>query len=281
MERQLINAPDGLFRSRLLSAALVCCALATVSGVLPVLALADPEYRQLLVQKLITSGITSGSAVITWSVINGVISLLCVICPGLLAGGLALALHGSPAKGFGFLSTASAWGLRTVNGTGILLAGTYLFRAVRYVIVNLNRPQGMMNIYAMILMEGLMGVLAWFLFRCLRRFVEGFSDASASMAYTLSSGRIDNQSIPGSAERGFLVLGILCPLWAVSQTVTMTAVVTRIHSYYTVVLASHPMEWLTAAALVFNGAASILMCLYLRRYNRICEWEKYQARRRK
>lgn len=281
MVRQPINAPEGLCRPRLLSAVLICCALAAVSGVLPVLALADPEYRQFLVQKLITSGIASGSALITWSVINGVISLLCVICPGLLAWGLAAVLGGNPAKGFGFLSTAAAWGLRAVNGTGILLAGTYLFRAARYVIVNLDSPQGMMNIYSMILMEGMMGVLAWFLFRCLRRFVEGVSDACASMAYTLSSGRIDNLSIPASAERGFLALGIVCPLWAVSQTVTVTIVVNHIRSYYSLIFASHPMEWLTAAALVFNGVASILMCLYLRRYNRICEWEKYQATKRK
>ena len=65
-----------------------------------------------------------------------------------------------------------------------------------------------------------------------------------------------------------------------SQTVTVTAVVTRLQSYYTFVFASHPMEWLTAATLVCNGVTGFVMYLYLRRYNRICEWEKYQAQKR-
>ena len=137
----------------------------------------------------------------------------------------------------------------------------------------------MMLIYSMVMMEGMMGVLAWFVFRCVRGFAEGFSDASASMAYTLSSGRLDNRSIPASAERGFLALGIVCPVCAVTQVVTVTIVVTQFRSYYGLIVTDHIMSWLTAASLVCNGIASVLMCLYLRRYNRICEWEKYQARK--
>ena len=280
MEKNTIFAPEGAFRTRLLPGAMIFALLAMVCGIPPLTALVDPEYRQVLIRKLLTSGIGSRSAVITWSVINGLISLLCAVCPGLLAAGLWMARRGKTARGFGFLSSVGTWGVRIVKGTGIVLATLYVTRAGLYIMGSLRHPQGMMMIYSMILMEGLMGVLAWGMYRCVRSFVEGFGDAMASMAYTLSSGRIDNVSIPASAERGFLILGIVCPLWAVSQTVTMTAVVTRLHSYYTVVIASHPMEWLTAATLVCNGVTGILMYLYLRRYNRICEWEKFQARKR-
>jgi len=280
MDQKTVFAPEGAFRTRLLPGAMVLALLAVVCGIPPLFALLSPEYRELLVRKLVTSGIASRSAVTTWSIINGVISMLCVICPSLLAAGLGTARRGDPARGFGLLSAAGGWGVRLVDGTGLVLAALYAIRALLYVIGALGHPQGMMMIYSMILMEGLMGVLAWGVYRCARSFAEGFGDAMASMAYTLSSGRIDNASIPAAAERGFLVLGIVCPLWAVSQMVTMTAVITRLHSYYTVVFASHPMEWLTAASLVLNGGASVLMYLYLRRYNRICEWEKYQARKK-
>lgn len=277
MERKMVAVPENAFQPRLLKWVWSFCVLGLMCGVFPVMALADPEYRQILIQKLLTSGIASRSAMITWSIINGLISLLCVICPGLLAAGLTDALRGKAARGFGFLSAVGTWGVRIVKGTGIALAALYGGRMLLHILDSVKTPQGVMLIYSMLLMEGLMGVIAWGLYRCVRSFAEGFGDAMASMTYTSATGRIDNQSIPVSAERGFLILGIVCPLWAVSQVVTMTAVVTRIHSYYTVVLASHPMEWLTAATLVFNGLANILMWLYLRRYNRICEWEKYQA----
>ena len=277
MERKMVVVPENAFQPRLLKWVWSFCVLGLMCGVFPVMALADPEYRQILIQKLLTSGIASRSAMITWSIINGLISLLCVICPGLLAAGLTDALRGKAARGFGFLSAVGTWGVRIVKGTGIALAALYGGRMLLHILDSVKTPQGVMLIYSMLLMEGLMGVIAWGLYRCVRSFAEGFGDAMASMTYTSATGRIDNQSIPVSAERGFLILGIVCPLWAVSQVVTMTAVVTRIHSYYTVVLASHPMEWLTAATLVFNGLANILMWLYLRRYNRICEWEKYQA----
>lgn len=281
MERKMVVLPENAFQPRLLKWGWIFCLLGLVCGLFPVLALGEEGYRRILLQKLLTSGIASRSAMITWSIINGVISVLCVICPGLLAMGLTASLRGEPARGFGFLSAVGTWGVRIVKGTGIALAALYVCRMVLYIIDSLQNPQGMMLIYSMLLMEGLMGVIAWAVYRCVRSFVEGFGDTMASMAYTCATGRIDNQSIPVSAERGFLVLGIVCPLCAVSQVVTMTAVVTRIRSYYAVVLATHPMEWLTAATLVCSSVASILMWQYLRRYNRICEWEKYQASKQK
>lgn len=281
MEKKAVMIPAGAAQPRLLRLIWICCVLALLCGIPPVLALTDAEYRQFLVQKLLTSGVSSGSAVGAWSLVNGAVSVLCVVCPCLLACGLSVTLCGKPARGFGFLASVGAWGLRIVKGTGIVLAAVYVVKAVLYVISAVKSPQGVMLIYSMVMMEGVMGVLAWFLFLMARRFAEGFGDAMASMAYTLSSGRIDNLSIPASAERGFLALGIVCPLWAVSQTVTVTIVVNHIRSYYSLIFASHPMEWLTAATLVLNGVASILMCQYLRRYNRICEWEKYQATKRK
>lgn len=277
MENKTATMPQGLFQTSLVFAALVSCVLAVFAGIPPLVALADPEYQKHLMQKLIEGGIIERSAVITWSVIQAGISLLCVICPGFLAGGLAAALRGKQARGFGFLSDSAEWLVRIWSGMGIVLAAAYVIRAVLYVAASVQSPQAVMLIYSMVMMEGMMGVLAWFVFCGVRSFARGLGDAFASMAYTLSSGRLDDVSIPASAERGFLVLGILCPAWAVKQVVTVTIVVTQFRSYYGIVYASHPMEYLMAASLVCNGAASILMWLYLRRYNRICEWEKYQA----
>lgn len=279
MEKNAVTVPRSLFRTGLVPATVVFCLLAVAGGVLPLVSLADSEYRQYLMMELIESGITDYSSRITWSVIHYALSGLCVICPAVLAGGLTLTLRGKPAQGYGFLSTVSGWFFWFWNGLGGVLAAMYVIRAVVYVAASLRSSQAVMLIYSMVMMEGMMGVMAWFLFRCVRRFAEGFSDASASMAYTLSSGRLDSQSIPASAERGFLAMGIVCMIWAVTQVVTVTIVVTQFRSYYGIVFASHPMPYLTAASLLCNGIAGFLMFFHLRRYNRICEWEKHRARK--
>lgn len=281
MEKKGIVAPESIFRTRLLTGVWIFCVMGVLCGLVPVLALGNEDGRRSLIQKLLTSGIASQSALVTWSAIHIMIRVLCVLCPGVLAIGMTDVLRGKSVRGFGFLSAVGTWGVRIVRGAGIGLAVIYVGRMLVYILRSLKTPQGMMLIYSMLLMEGLMGVIAWALYRCIRSFMEGFGDSMASMAYTSATGRMDNQSIPISAERGYLALGIVCPVWAVSQVVTMTAVVTRIQSYYTVVLASHPSEWFSAAALVCSGVVSILMWLYLRRYNRICEWEKYQASKQK
>ena len=144
MERKMVVVPENAFQPRLLKWVWSFCVLGLMCGVFPVMALADPEYRQILIQKLLTSGIASRSAMITWSIINGLISLLCVICPGLLAAGLTDALRGKAARGFGFLSAVGTWGVRIVKGTGIALAALYGGRMLLHILDSVKTPQGVM-----------------------------------------------------------------------------------------------------------------------------------------
>lgn len=279
MEKKRIPAPPEIQRRSLLIWILVCCAMAALCGIPGVLLLTSPEYRVVLIRKTLISGITSASAVMTWQVINGTVSLLCALCPAVTAVGLGMVLRKGPAPGFGFLSKA-ADGLRIITRiAGMVLAAIYAFRMVRYVIIQFGQPQAVMNLYSMLISEGLLGVLVWYLFRNLNRFLAGVGDCCVNLAYTLSSGLIDDVSIPAAAERGFLILAIVCPVWAVNQVVTMTIVANHIQSYYSLVLAEHPVEYLTAASLVLNGVAAIMLSIYLRWYNRLCERAKYRAKK--
>lgn len=281
MKKKTIPASPELFRTALLPAALICCVLAVLCGLPVAVSMVFPEYWQAFQLKLLSGGIGSESARITWCVINGVINGACVICPAIVSVGLGAAIRNHPVRGFGFLSCAAQWTLRVVNVTGVILAVFFGYRVICYVLGSLNRKDAVHLLYSMAISEGLMVVIACFLFRCLRNFLDGAADCAASIAYTLSSGKIDDAVLPGAAERGFLTLGILAPLWAVNQLVTVTIVSNYVQSYYQVVFASDPLEYLTAATLVLNGAASILLSACLRRYNRICERAKYEARKQK
>lgn len=279
MEKKKVAASPELYKTGLLRASALFALLAALTGIVGVGLLFFADYQQFLVEKLLTGGITASSAVLTWQTINSAITILCFLCPAVLAVGLIRVLCKDISGGFSFLSNWFYGAFRTGKVLGIGLAALFALRVVRFVIGCLGDPQAVMNLYSMVISEGLMGVLAWFLYRNLLRFLEGAGDCCVNLAYTLSTGQIDEWPIPGSAERGFLVLGILCPLWAMGQIVTVTIVVNHIQSYYSLIWASHPGEYLAAASLIFNGITCILMRAYLRRYNRICEWEKYQARK--
>ena len=280
MEKKKVVASPALYKTGLLRASALFALLAALTGSVGVGLLFSGEYRRFLVQKLLTGGITASSAVFTWQIINSTITVLGFLCPALLAVGLIRVLRKNPSGGFSFLANGFYGAFRIGKVIGIGLAVLFALRVVLFVIGCLGDPQAVMNLYSMVISEGLMGVLAWFLYRNLLRFLDGAGDCCVNLAYTLSSGLIDDWSIPGSAERGFLILGILCPGWALGQIVTVTIVVHHIQSYYSLIWATHPGEYLAAASLVFNGITCLLMCVYLRRYNRLCEWEKYQARRK-
>ena len=119
MENHTVIVPERVFRTWLMPAALVLCILAAGAGIPLLIVQMNPEYRQFLARKLIASGITDHSSLITWSMIHYLISGACVICPGVLATGLAVTLRGKPARGFGFLSSVSGcfFGSGTARGS--------------------------------------------------------------------------------------------------------------------------------------------------------------------
>ena len=279
MEKKKVAVPRELYEMGLLRAAALCALLAALAGSVGVVLLFSGDYREFLTGKLLTGGITAAGALFTWRIINSAITVLCFLCPAVISAGLIRVLRRETAAGFSFLANAFYGAYRIGKTVGIGLIVLFALRAVWFVIGCLGDPQAVMNLYSMVISEGLMGVLTWFLYRNLLRFLDEAGDCFVNLACTLSTGWIDDWPIPGTAERGFLVLGFLCPAWALGQIVTVTIVVHHIQSYYSLIWASHPAEYLAAAALMFNGVVCVLMRRYLRRYNRICEWEKYRARK--
>ena len=131
----------------------------------------------------------------------------------------------------------------------------------------------------MLMSEGIMVALVWFLFLNMRRFLSCASDSAASMAYTLSSGKVDGTPVPGFTATGFLLLGIVCFVIAADRVITITVVADYMQPYYKLVFTNQLGQLAAAASLLFNGCADLLVFSYLRRYKRMCERVVYNARK--
>lgn len=279
MDEQFIPVDTVAFRSKWMIVAAILLVLAAALGLPGVALLFSPEYAAKLTAELVESGIESGSPVVTWRVMQTVMTVLIFLCPAIFAVGLLITLRGNPGKGMGFLYSVSQGAVYALNGAGILLAVIVAFRAIRYSIVSLAQDTGVYLIYAMVVTEGIILVLLWFLFITLRRFVNGICDSAASMAFTLSCGKVDTVPIPAVAVGGFWVLAVACIVMGLDRMVTLTAVVEFDSGYYVLLPVTNPVELLAGASLLCSGLADILLGFYMRRYKSICERMRYDQRR--
>lgn len=280
MQNQTVSVTPGMFRSALIPVAAVLCALAALLGLPGVVLLFSPDYADFLVRDMVAGGISSAQVLQTWQIINSAVTLIGCVCPGVMAVGLLITLGGKPARGMGMLSNAAQWLRYGVTGAGVIVLCVFVFKFVRYVIVCLGANEGLYLIYAMVISEGLMFVLAWFLFKLTRRFLDCACDSAASIAYTLSTGKLDTVSIPGFTATGFLILSVFCVAYALNQIFTVTIVENYIQSYYKLLVAAHPAQYAAAASFLCSAAASVLLFVCLRRYKRSCERALFDSRKR-
>lgn len=272
--------PDRL-RSRCIPAAAALYALAALLGLPGVILCFNPDYTEYLIRDLMVSGITNASSLRTWRFVGAGVTALACFGPCMMTAGLFTALRKRPARGANFLANAAQWLLYGVTAAGIGAACLFIYRLIRYIIESASQPNGVMLIYSMLISEALMAVIAGFLFFLTVRFLNCCIDSGISIAYTAATGKLDSRSIPGFAGTGFLLLAIAGIWLSTDRLFTVTAVIGIIESYYKVLFASHPGQWLEAACLLCGSAANFLMFRYLRGYKKTTERALYEARKLK
>lgn len=271
-------APD-LFRSRLIPGATILYTLAALFGIPGIILLFSESYAALWLQEMILGGITSGLA--AWQLIHTAVVVFSFLCPAIMATGLWLTICKRTVPGMRLLSTMAQWLLYGVNATGILALIYLIYRIVRYTAYCIPLNEGIYLLYATMLPESVMILQAWFLWKKLREFLDSFYGSAASITYTLTSGKLDSQPIPGFTATGFLVLAVFGFLLIIDELFTLTIVQSYVQDYYKILIASHPGQYFAAACLLCGAMANILMSLYLRRYNRIHERAVYYFRKNK
>lgn len=269
--RNSVPVQPGMFRSPLLAASAVLLAIGGVLGLGSVLYLLDPGYLQAVTEKIIRSGIRTQSALETWRLIHVLISVFCALCPLLVLWGLNSVRRGQYAKGLNFLSDCAKWCRYLVYVTSSAALALCLFRIGRYFLSLIGRGDWLYQLFAFFVMEGAMIVQAVFLHRLLCRFLEACEGSAASMAYTLSSGKLDPGGIPALCVTGLVVLGILGIILCVDRMVTMTIASDGYQQYYKFLISAHPGQWLSAATAFFGGIGDFLLALYIRFYSRSSE----------
>lgn len=279
MDNQYITVDTGIFRSKWMPVAAIFTVIAAVLGLPGFVLLFSPEYMAYQAEELVKSGIASADARLTWQIINSAITVISFVCASIFAVGLTLSVRGNPGKGMGLLYWASQAMVYVINGTGIVLLAVLAYRVIRYVAACALQDTGVYLIYSMVVSEGILVVLTWFLFVNLRRFANCICDSAASMGFTLTCGKVDNVPIPAFTATGFLVLGIACLVMGLDRLVTVTVVEDLTGAYYALLPVKNPVQILEGASLLCSGFANLLISGYIRRYKRICERLLYDRRR--
>ena len=271
-------APE-LFHSRLIPAAAALYALGGILGIPVLFLLFDPEYAGLLRNELLLSGISSGLA--AWQLIHAAVMAAACVCPLLVASGLCLTIAGRQVPGMSLLSRTSQGLLWAVNGSSVLVLLYLIYRVGAYTLFCFTRDEGLYLFYATMVPESVMVVQAWLLWKKLREFLSCAGDTTASIAYTLASGKLDNCPIPGFTATGLMILAVFGFALSLDQIFSITIVSSYTGDYYALVTASHIGQYLSAGCLFLGALANVCLSAFLRRYNRTYERAVYYARKKK
>ena len=204
-----IPAAPGMFRSALAPAAAVCLGIGALLGLGSVLYLPDSGYLTAVSDKILVSGIRTASAHRTWLLIHILISVVSCLCPAFVTWGMASVFRGQAARGMNLLSNAARFLLLAARVLGYGAIVVFVVRVGLYILSIARRNDWLYQLFATVIMEALMLVLAVFSHRLLCRFLDEAEGCAASIGYTLSSGRLDSGSVPSFAATGLTLLGIL------------------------------------------------------------------------
>ncbi len=275
MSQKSIPVTPGQFKSFRITAAAICYTLSALLGIVGVVLLFDAEYAAILAQDHMAGGIQQASSLQTWHWIDTAITLLNFLCPAVMAVGLWLVLRQRFARGMKLIGMLYQGLLWVMYGTSIGALGLFLFRMLRYILVCMGLNEGAYYIYSLLVTEGLMAVQAWLLWLLIRKFLRDGADCAFSIAYTLASGKLDSIPIPSFPSLGLVILGCIQLALAWDKAFTLTL----LFKEYTLLTASHPGQYFASATLVTGAVGNLLLSLYLRKYNRICERTRFQANR--
>ena len=274
-----VFVPPEIYRSKLPKLATVFFALGAVLGLPGMVLLFNGEYQNFLLQDLYLGGVVEASAAKTWHFLGNAVSVIHFLWCAALASGLLLAWKVAFHKGFQVLITTLHWLLYGLYGAGILALGTLIFKLIRYIIVVAGINGGSYLLYSMLISEGLMVALAWLVFTLLRRFLNTSLDVTASMGYTISSGKLDSHSISSFPSLGLIILAVVCLVLSINHVYTLTIIDSFPQDYYKILVAERPAQYLAAASCVLCATGNVLMSVYLRQYKRKDERFRYSLRK--
>lgn len=281
MREQTARIDISVFRSKMLAMSMVLCTLASLLAIPTAGMLLGDAFTAHILEDLRIGGITERGAQSTWLNLYRIVTVLCALCPALLAVGMGLLLSGRRAKAMVFLSEVFRVYGWVCNVVGIVLAVVFAVRFGLCVWRYLQYDAGVYLVFAMAVTEGIMAVVAWATFRFMRRYLSTLCDYATAMGYTLTSGRVDKNPLPSVASSGSWLMAVICTVLALDRLLTLTVSYEHVNAEYIVLFTSHVGQIFAGASLLMSAGASALLALYLRRAKRICERAIFEDKRRR
>lgn len=269
--KKSVIAPTGSFASKLVPIATVLFGVAAVCGALAVGSLFHPASIPAVIRDLELGKIYDPTAQMTWLVIYIAVTAINCIGTAVLSVGMFQSLRGNHYAGMDLMYKFSEWTLKVVVISGYVVLPYFILRAGRYTYLCVSVQEGLVPLMSMLLMEGLMGAQAWILHKKLRQFLECSMDTTASIGYTLGSGKLTAPTIPAFSVTGFLILAIVDAGIAVDRFFTMIHIQKNLSVIYKFPLTTDPVQILSGLSFVFAAVGSIVLYFYLRRYKYKCE----------
>lgn len=268
MNQQIVSIEKSTFRSPLVPIVTVLFAAAAVCGVLAIGSLFHPASIPAILHDMELGQIYDTSAQQTWLVIYIAATIVNFLGTLVLSLGMLLVLLGRHYQGTNLMYYSAKWALVGVNISGAVLLPYFIFRAVRYVVtlMQFGIANAMVPLYSMVISEGLMLALTWFLFVKLRQFLNCSMDATASIGYTLASGKLKAPSIPGFSASGFLVFGLFDTAIAMDRFFTFVIRKINYIDHFSFPLTTDPVQFLSGLSFAFAALGSFLLYAYLRGY---------------
>ena len=280
MKNRYVPIEPKMFRSWLIPVATVLYGIAALCGLAGSVSMLLPGSLDALVEDLIAGGITEASAIRTWKLIHVILTVVAFAAPSVLAVGYGFAVCKQPGKGLVMLCDVFEWVLKIIKFIVKILLVVLVYRIIRYAVQVLSKDEGMYLMYAMLVSEALMLIVAGTLYVLLCRFLDCFCDSVAGIADTLENGRLSGRSIPKYAATGFLLFGLLALFFGLDRMFTMVIVQEYRSSHYAFLMAEHPLLILSGAALVCGALGNLLSAFYLYGFKRKSE-KIYHANKEK
>lgn len=271
MKNSYVPVEPKTFYSWLIPVATALYGIAALCGLAGCVSMLLPGSLNALVEDLVAGGITEASAIRTWKLIHVILTVIAFAAPFALTVGYGFAVCKQPGKGLVMLCDIFEWALKIIKIIAKVLIVVLIFRIVRYALQVLPKDEGMYLMYAMLVSEALMLIVAGTLYVLLSHFLDRFCDSAASIADTLENGRLSGRSIPKYAATGFLLFGLLALFFGLDRMYTMVIVQEYRSSHYAFLMAEHPLMILSGAALIAGALGNILSAFYLYGFKRKSE----------
>ncbi len=266
MMQESVSVKKGTFASPLLPVITVLFALTALVGAAAVASLFHSASIPAILADMETAQVNDPNARLSWLIIYIVVTAFNCVAALIMFLGLLQVLTGRHYRGMDLLYNSAKILLLLVNVSGVICFAYFILRAALYTVSCLSVNGGVVPLYAMVLMEGMMIAQAIFLFFKSRQFLGCLMDAVAGIGYTLSSGQLKAPTIPAFSATGFLFLAIFNIGIALDRLFTFIHIQINLSVIYRLPMTHDPVQILSGLSFILGAAACILMFVYLRRY---------------